>query len=179
MAAVTSFKPSDEGLPVTNVNILLVGGVGSGKSSFISTIDGLFKGRPSRRAPNGAGTGSLTTALKQYAFRDKKGTQLSWKLWDSMGWEDDLRLVAALPFILEGQLMDNCRLDQKLDTKSTDFKHKASLEDAVHCVLITMPCDSATDPAYLKTFRFVRDEARQRGEQACIVGYIASVRVLQ
>lgn len=165
VAEATSFDPAKDGLPVTDVNILLVGGVGSGKCSFNSTIDGLLKGRQSRRAPNGSGTGSLTTALKHYTFRDRDGKALRWNLWDTMGWEDDLRLMAAMPFILEGQLVDGCRLDQKVDTRSTSFKHDAQIQDAVHCVLIVMPCDSATDPSYLHHFCFVRDEARQRGEQ--------------
>ena len=144
MAMTTSFDPIKGGLPVSNINILLVGGVGSGKSSFISTLDGLIKGRLSRRAPSGTGTGSLTTNLKKYTFQLSDGSHLRWSLWDSMGWEDNLRLLAAMPFALAGQLADGCRLDEKIDTAASGFRHDATIHEAVHCVLVAVPCDSAT-----------------------------------
>ena len=51
------------------INRLLFGGVDAGKSSLISTVDSLFKGRMSRRAAHGQGTGSYTRALTKYSFK--------------------------------------------------------------------------------------------------------------
>ena len=54
---------------LSKVNILLVGGVGAGKSSLISSIDSIFKQRISRRAPHGQATASFTRQVTRYNFR--------------------------------------------------------------------------------------------------------------
>lgn len=59
--------PVPKGLP--KINLLLFGGVGAGKSSLVSTVDSLCKGRMSRRAPHGQGTGSYTRMLTKYSFK--------------------------------------------------------------------------------------------------------------
>lgn len=51
------------------MNMLLFGGVGAGKSSIVSTVDSLFKGRMSRKAAHGQGTGSFTRTLMKYSFK--------------------------------------------------------------------------------------------------------------
>ena len=53
---------------LSKINVLLFGGVGAGKSSLISTVDSLFKGRMSRRAPHGQGSRSFTRTLTKYSF---------------------------------------------------------------------------------------------------------------
>lgn len=58
---VLSFDPRAKRLPVDNINILLCGGVGAGKSSFVSTIDSLCEGRTSRLAPHGTDLKASTT----------------------------------------------------------------------------------------------------------------------
>ncbi|KAL0054474.1 hypothetical protein WJX82_009395 [Trebouxia sp. C0006] len=84
---ICTFNPAAEGLGVKTINILLCGGVGAGKSSIVSTVDSLFQGRISRRAPHGQGTGSLTRKLRKYKFTDPDTQgQVKWQLWDSMGW---------------------------------------------------------------------------------------------
>lgn len=62
------FNPTAQGLPIKHINLLLCGGVGSGNSSIVATIDSLCQGRISRRAPHGTGmgTGSLTRKLRKY-----------------------------------------------------------------------------------------------------------------
>ena len=64
------------------VNVLLFGGVGAGKSSLISSVDSLFKGRISRRAGHGQGTGSYTRLLNRFSFKldQAQGQQLSCSL---------------------------------------------------------------------------------------------------
>ena len=60
------FKPPGK---LSKVNILLVGGVGAGKSSLISSIDSIFKQRISCRAPHGQATASFTRQLTRYSFK--------------------------------------------------------------------------------------------------------------
>lgn len=66
------------GLP--KVNILLFGGVGAGKSSLISTVDSLFKGRMSRRAPHGQGSRSFTRTLTKYSFSISLGSGIAFSI---------------------------------------------------------------------------------------------------
>lgn len=54
---------------VPRINMLLFGGVGAGKSSLVSSVDSLFKGRMSRRAAHGQGTGSFTRTLTKFSFK--------------------------------------------------------------------------------------------------------------
>ncbi len=104
---VLSFDPRAKRLPVDNINILLCGGVGAGKSSFVSTIDSLCEGRTSRLAPHGTGTGSLTCKLRKYTFTDPETDQLvHWKLWDSMGWGmNDYKKGSSITFWMANCLM--------------------------------------------------------------------------
>ncbi|KAL0054521.1 hypothetical protein WJX82_010154 [Trebouxia sp. C0006] len=112
---VLSFDPRAKRLPVDNINILLCGGVGAGKSSFVSTIDSLCEGRTSRLAPHGTGTGSLTCKLRKYTFTDPETDQLvHWKLWDSMGWGMNDYKQGELNYILDGKLPDGLLLKSGL-----------------------------------------------------------------
>ena len=65
-SSLVYFKPPGK---LSKVNILLVGGVGAGKSSLICSIDSIFKQRISRRAPHGQATASFTRQLTRYTFR--------------------------------------------------------------------------------------------------------------
>jgi len=163
---VFKFNPANEGLGVKTINILLCGGVGAGKSSIVSTVDSLFQGRISRRAPHGQGTGSLTRKLRKYKFTDPDTKKpVHWQLWDSMGWGANDYKKGELGFILDGNLPNGCKLDDKISMKTAGFNKQPSVEDEVHCVCLVVPCDSATDDSYMERLREMRQFARERGEQ--------------
>ena len=52
-----------EGLEDQFVNILLLGQVGSGKSSFFNTVNSVFRGRVTSKARSGGAETSLTTMV--------------------------------------------------------------------------------------------------------------------
>ena len=54
--------PSDA---LENFRLLLVGPVGSGKSSFCNTVASVFRGRITQRAMVGEGAHSVTTAVRE------------------------------------------------------------------------------------------------------------------
>ncbi|GLD49851.1 interferon-induced protein 44-like isoform X1 [Lates japonicus] len=58
MTSVSSYKPSCE--EVTEARVLLLGPVGSGKSSFISSVQSVFNGRVTNRAMVGSSSTSFT-----------------------------------------------------------------------------------------------------------------------
>ena len=167
---VLGFNPVSEGLRVKNLNILLWGGVGAGKSSTISTVDSLCQGRISRIAPHGEATGSFTSNLNKYKFTnpDTKGP-VRWQLWDSMGWGASDYKKGELGYILDGHLPDSCRLDQGISIKTAGYKTAPSIEDQVHCVCMVVPCDAATDESYMERLREMREFARLRSEYFFIV----------
>ena len=163
-----NFTPSAAGVPVKNINLLLCGGVGAGKSSIVSTVDSLCLGRISRRAPHGTGTGSLTRRLRKYTFTnpDSMGNRkVHWQLWDSMGWGASDYMKGELAFILDGHLPDKCKLDEPMSMKTSGFKAEPGIEDAVHCMCLVVPCDAASDDAYMARLRDMRQFARDRGKQ--------------
>ncbi len=182
---VFGFDPREQGLPVDGINILLCGGVGAGKSSIISTIDSMCQGRISRRAPHGQGTGSLTRKLRKYKFTDPDTRHpLKWKLWDSMGWGVSDHKGGELGFILDGNLPDRCKLEGQVSMKTEGFNTHPTLQDAVHCMCLVVPCDSATNDSYMSRLREMRQFARDRGKYMYMtldytLHYCISCRLLQ
>jgi predicted GTPase len=92
--------------PLKRANVLLLGPAGAGKSSLVSTLDGLVRGAITRRADYGGASTSLTMALRSYTFsstsiravaasgsegasaqggKEAKGG-LPLVLWDTKGW---------------------------------------------------------------------------------------------
>ncbi len=164
---IFKFDPTTEGLGVKTINILLC------KSSVVSTVDSLCEGRISRRAPHGQGTGSLTRKLRKYKFRDPDTKKpVHWQLWDSMGWGANDYKKGELGFILDGNLPNGCKLDDKISMKTDGFNKQPSVEDEVHCVCLVVPCDAATDDSYMERLREMREFARERGEQACSMSLV-------
>ena len=66
MDEIESFKAPDEA-GIDSVNVLLVGEVSAGKSSFFNSVDSVFKGRVMTKAHTGVGSqwteASLTTQV--------------------------------------------------------------------------------------------------------------------
>ena len=163
---VFGFDPKAEGLPVQHINILLCGGVGAGKSSIASTVDSLSLGCTSRRAPHGQGTGSLTRKLRKYSFTkpaSKLKETVKWQLWDSMGWGASDYKGGELGFVLDGNLPDKCKLDGHVSMKTEGFKMRPTVEDAVHCMCLVVPCDAGSDESYMGRLREMRQLARDKG----------------
>ena len=61
---LANWTPLD-GLDVDCVNILLIGQVGNGKSSFINTINSVFRGYVNPKAVTGNADHSLTTKVNE------------------------------------------------------------------------------------------------------------------
>ena len=166
---VFQYDPKQAGLSVPIINILLCGGVGAGKSSIISTIDSICQGRISRRAPHGQGTGSLTRMLRKYTFTQPETMKpVKWQMWDSMGWGVDDYKRGELGFILDGNLPNKCDLAGSISTRTEGFKVQPSLQDRVHCMVLVVPCNAASDEAYMARLHEMRQFARDRGQLSTI-----------
>ncbi|XP_031430163.1 interferon-induced protein 44-like isoform X2 [Clupea harengus] len=89
MESVRSYKPACDS--VAAARVLLVGPVGAGKSSFISSVQSMFYGRVVNRAMVGSSSSSSTSFTKQlqsfqlYGSRERDGKNIALVLSDMAG----------------------------------------------------------------------------------------------
>ena len=150
---------------MSNINILLFGGVGAGKSSIVCSVDSLCKGRGSEKAQQGQGTGSLTRQLRKYTFQNSDTrNKVAWQLWDTMGWGVNDYKRKELEYILDGNLPDKCELDKDISHRMPGFKLDPTIKDKVHCVCFVVPCQSASDESYMARLQELRNVVRSRSK---------------
>ncbi|BDA43869.1 probable interferon-induced protein 44 [Coccomyxa sp. Obi] len=156
----------------SKINVLLVGGVGAGKSSIVSTLDSLFRGRLSRKAAHGqALTGSFTRSLTKYSFRHERAAdygieeaqEAPFVLWDSPGWSDTLYQNGELGYILDGNLPNRFDLTQAISPQSHNFVVAPDLADRVHCVCFVVPCQAGSNADYMRRLKELKKDAMDRG----------------
>lgn len=141
--SILCYDPKQAGLSVPILNLLLCGGVGAGKSSIVSTIASICKGRTSRPAPHGTGTGSYTHMLRKYSFHQPgNGESVKWQLWDTMGWGVDDYKRGELGFILDGNLPDKCYLSRNVSIRTEGFNihPKAARPSTLHDLGSPLQC---------------------------------------
>ncbi|XP_064607826.1 interferon-induced protein 44-like [Liolophura sinensis] len=135
--AVECYKPY-EGLKLKTVNLLMIGPVGSGKSSFYNTISSIFRGRISSQAPAGSVEHSLTSQFRKYrVLVGDAGKPTSFRLCDTMGLEEGQGIDSVdVPFILDGNVPDMYRFNpaSHVTPEIPDFNKCPQLKDKIHCV---------------------------------------------
>ncbi|XP_063048566.1 interferon-induced protein 44-like [Engraulis encrasicolus] len=132
---------------VQQLRILVHGPVGAGKSSFISSIASVFRGRMVQAALVDAGSGtSFTTKFKSVKFKDKERNVLPFVISDIMGLED--AEVAGAPtddlvMALEGHLKDGYLFNPAGSVQKEDqfYNSCPTLNDTVHCLVSVLPGD--------------------------------------
>lgn len=102
--------------------------------------------------------------LRKYTFVQPETKELvKWQMWDSMGWGVDDYKRGELGFILDGNLPNKCLLTGSISTRTEEFKIQPSLQDRVHCMVLVVPCNSASDEAYRARLHEMQQFARDRG----------------
>lgn len=133
---------------VSEVRILLVGPVGSGKSSFVNSVKSSFQGRLTRQAIVGSDESSITKQYKVYSIKDEKSKEtLPFMLCDSMGLEDEEEAGLCtddIPHILKGCVPDRYQFNPREPIKLKHFTYAASppLKDRIHCVAFVLDINS-------------------------------------
>ncbi|KAL3047225.1 hypothetical protein OYC64_021444 [Pagothenia borchgrevinki] len=162
MKTVSSYRPScHEG---TQARVLLLGPVGSGKSSFISSVQSVFNGRVTNRAMVGTSSTSFTKKLQSFNIHGQKGEDpTGLVLCDIVGLGGGEMTGLTLHDVLsvikghapEGQKFSP---DQPVGSETVGYVKKPGLKDKIHCVAFVV--DASKILTYPKglgtTFRLLR-----------------------
>lgn len=119
---VVNFQPPGG---ASRVNILLYGATATGKSSFINSLDSIFAGYLSRRAPHGTchNASSVTKTLKRHAFTTADGSSPKFCLWDSMGLSMEESKKEELTLIIDGYVPDKTDLRGGVNFRTNSRYH--------------------------------------------------------
>ncbi|KAL4236544.1 Interferon-induced protein 44-like [Mactra antiquata] len=125
-----------------NINILLMGPIGAGKSSFFNTVHTVLQDRIFNVALSGSTDQSLTMKFSRYpVYSSKRKDPLRFTLCDTQGLEPNHFMTDDnMRFLLEGYVPDKYPLDPngRYMTDSPGFIKDPSLLHKMHCVVIVM-----------------------------------------
>lgn len=131
------YKPMTE-TNVAAANILLIGQIGAGKSSFFNSVNSIFRGKITSKACSGSFEHSVTTMYRQYKVKDfSKGKFLSFRLCDTRGFEEEFALDAQeISFILDGNIPDRYQFNPLVPftPETPGYIKDPKLKDKIHCV---------------------------------------------
>jgi len=146
-------------LGIKFANILVIGGTGAGKTTFLSTLESVMLGRMSALSPKGKGTDSLTLNLLKYALDGVPGV----RIWDTKGWSASTYRTSEMGYIVDGHIPHGFSLQTTMTPESFGFNQMPKAAQKVHVVLILVGAEAVTDSGYMARIREFRDLARARG----------------
>ncbi|KAL0160360.1 hypothetical protein M9458_044085 [Cirrhinus mrigala] len=115
---------------VSCFQILMIGPVGAGKSSFFNSINSIFMGRITSKA-------ILTTQFRTYPVKDgRAGKSLPFVLCDTMGLEEQSGAgldIEDISSILQGHIPDRYKFNPISPFQPDE--QKASRQEKIHCVV--------------------------------------------
>ncbi|XP_073700349.1 interferon-induced protein 44-like isoform X2 [Garra rufa] len=166
MESVRTFKPASEA--VTEARVLLIGPVGAGKSSFISSVQSVFSGRVINRAMVGSSSSiSFTKKLRSYNIRgagEDADEPTALVLCDVMGVGEGestgLTLHDALS-VIKGHAPEGHQFspEQPISAETVGFVKKPGTNNKVHCVVFVI--DGSKVGSYAKSFGATFQQLRE------------------
>ncbi|XP_017386575.1 interferon-induced protein 44-like isoform X1 [Cebus imitator] len=146
LAEIRDYKPYADLVP--EIRILLVGPVGSGKSSFFNSVKSIFHGHVTCQAIVGSDVTSITEQYRIYSVKDgKNGKSLPFKLCDTMGLDETEGVglcIGDIPHILKGCVPDRYQFNphKPITPEHSTFITSPSLKDRIHCVAYVLNINS-------------------------------------
>ncbi|XP_049911376.1 interferon-induced protein 44 isoform X3 [Epinephelus moara] len=163
MKTVSSYRQScDEG---TQARVLLLGPVGSGKSSFVSSVQSVFNGRVTNRAMVGSSSISFTKKLQSFNIHGQKGEDpTGLVLCDIVGLGGEEMVGLTLHDILsviKGHVPEGHKFspDQPVRSETVGYVKRPSLKDKIHCVAFVV--DASKILTYSKRFSITFQNLRE------------------
>ncbi|KAL4634837.1 interferon-induced protein 44-like [Arapaima gigas] len=183
MSSIFAYKPSSNS--VSKARVLLLGPVGAGKSSFISSVQSVFSGRVINRAMVGSSSTSFTKKLQSFNIRryDEKDCDPSaLVLCDVMGLEGGvtgLTLHDTLA-IIKGHVPEGHKFSpaQPVRTDTAGFVKKPYEVDRVHCVVYVIDASKldSCSQAMKTTFSHLREHISDLGvHQVAVLTHVDQV----
>ncbi|XP_066504224.1 interferon-induced protein 44 isoform X2 [Hoplias malabaricus] len=182
MDMVKSYKPPKSNLLESRV--LLLGPVGAGKSSFISSVQSVFSGRVLNRAMVGSSTStSFTKKLQSFKISAGCDSTTALVLCDLMGFGEGeasgLTLHDALS-VIQGHVPEGHQFspEQPVKSETPGFINKPRLEEKVHCVVFVVDASKLKNyPKGLSTtFRNLREHISNMGvHQVALLTHVDEV----
>uniref|UniRef100_A0A8C6SJJ7 G domain-containing protein n=1 Tax=Neogobius melanostomus TaxID=47308 RepID=A0A8C6SJJ7_9GOBI len=166
---LSSYTPSSRDIP--QARVLLLGPVGSGKSSFISSAQSVFDGRVTTRAMVGHGaSSSFTRKLQSFPLRARDGARdgardsgrdrsrgysTALVLCDMMGFGDEVLGGPTLQHMLsviKGHAPEGYKFqaDQALSSDTEGYVKRPGLREQMHCVAFVLDASKVRSGSYSK-----------------------------
>ncbi|XP_037626111.1 interferon-induced protein 44 [Sebastes umbrosus] len=179
METVSSYKPSDG--EVTQAQVLLLGPVGSGKSSFVSSVQSVFNGRVTNRAMVGSSSASFTK--KSFNIHQKGEDPTGLVLCDIVGLGGGEMTGLTLHDILsviKGHVPEGHKFspDQPVRSETVGYVKRPSLKEQIHCVAFVVDASKLLSyPSGLKTtFQQLREHISDLGvHQVALLTHIDQI----
>ncbi|XP_078309352.1 interferon-induced protein 44-like [Crassostrea virginica] len=163
-----AYKPVAEA-NVQAANILLLGPIGSGKSSFFNSINSIFSKRITSKACSGSFEHCVTTMYRQYKIKDRSSRKyLNFRLCDSRGFEEDFAMdTQEMSFILDGNIPDRYQFNPMVPFTSDNpkFINNPNLNNKIHCVAFVIDSSSVEvmSDSVLEKMKDLQVRMNQRG----------------
>ncbi|XP_067336256.1 interferon-induced protein 44-like isoform X3 [Channa argus] len=169
MKSVNDYKPEIKA--VHQARVLLVGPVGSGKSSFFNSISSAFRGNMTSQAIAGTAGKSVTTQFRTYTIKAGKGGKLlPLILCDTMGFEENAEAgldIEDIVSICKGHVKDRYQFSPSapIQENSPGYKKHVTLTDMIHCVVYVVDASkvSLLKQKMLDKFAAIRRKSNQLG----------------
>ncbi|XP_041646586.1 interferon-induced protein 44-like isoform X2 [Cheilinus undulatus] len=182
MKTISSYRPSYE--EATRARVLLLGPVGSGKSSFISSVQSVFNGRVTNRAMVGSSSTSFTKKLQSFNIHGQKGEDpTGLVLCDTLGLgygEMTGLTLHDILSIIKGHVPEGHKFspDQPVRSETVGYVKKPSFKEKIHCVVFVVDaCQVLTYPkSLITTFQLLREHISDLGvHQVALLTHVDQV----
>ncbi|XP_029968765.1 interferon-induced protein 44-like [Salarias fasciatus] len=162
---VQNYQPRQQG---RHLRVLLHGPPGSGKSSFINSIDSALRGKITTRALAATTYDhSFTKKYKSYKIEKKDpGSFYPFIFNDTMGIEKDVKgrvNIEELKLILKGNVREGYKFNpvSSLSESDPSYNNTPTMDDKVSVLVCVVPANTQMDDEVIQKIRDVRDAASE------------------
>merc|ERR1711892_240647 len=150
-------------------NVLLIGQISAGKSSFYNTIESVFSEYVTTKADAGTLEKSVTTKFRAYEVKakDNYNEPIAFKFCDTMGLSKEGGLEPeACGLIMDGLVPDGSDLRKDLDAGFQSY-----MEDKMHCVVFLVDASRMEymDEAVIEKMAKIREEGTNRNLNPVVI----------